>query len=100
MEPTIRVGQSVRVRHVACALLRVGDVVVYEGKAGIYMMHRIALISLDRTWFLHIGDAPSPAGPRRALMKSVVGRVDRQRRLPPLRVYAQLARTLVRRYLP
>ncbi len=100
MEPTILVGQSVRVRAMPEHALRVGDVVVYEGADGIYMMHRIALIAPSRVWFLHIGDAPTKEGPRRALMSSVVGRVDRQRRRPPLRVYAKALGTLLRRYVP
>ena len=88
-------------------LLRVGDVVVYEGKDGVYIMHRIVLISPSRSWFLHIGDAPTAAGPRRALMSRIVGRVDRQQRRPPIRVYLQAGRKLpraclglLRRYLP
>tara|TARA_R110002073_G_scaffold74100_2_gene181032 strand:- start:20464 stop:20766 length:303 start_codon:yes stop_codon:yes gene_type:complete len=100
MEPTIAVGQTVRVRAMPSSQLRVGDVVVYEGKDGVYIMHRIVVISPARIWFLHIGDAPTKAGPRRALMSSIVGRVDRQRRRPPVRVYLQAARTFVRSYLP
>ncbi len=100
MEPTILVGQKVRVRRVTASLLRIGDVVVYEGNQGIYMMHRIVLISPDRAWFLHIGDAPTKAGPRRARMSAIIGRVDRQRRRPPLRVYAQAVLRFGRRYLP
>ena len=100
MEPTIAVGQSVRVRAIPSQELRVGDVVVYEGNEGAYIMHRIVLIAPSRKWFLHIGDAPTGAGPRRALMASILGRVDRQRRRPPARVYLQAARTLLRRYLP
>ncbi|MCP4449596.1 MAG: hypothetical protein GY811_30330 [Myxococcales bacterium] len=100
MEPTVAVGQAVRVRAMPEHALRVGDVVVYEGADGIYMLHRIVLISPDRTWFLHIGDAPTRQGPRRALVSAIVGRVDRQRRRPPLRVYAQALRSLLRRYLP
>lgn len=99
MEPTIRVGQSVRVRAIPGPVLRAGDVVVYEGKDGVYMMHRIVLISPGRAWFLHIGDAPTRSGPRRALMSSIIGRVDRQRRRPPPRVYLQAARDVLRRYL-
>ena len=44
MEPTIAVGQSVRVRAIPSQELRVGDVVVYQGKEGAYIMHRIVLI--------------------------------------------------------
>ena len=99
MEPTIAVGQEVRVRAMPVGALRVGDVVVYEGAGGIYMMHRIVLFSPDRTWFLHVGDAPGPWGPRRARSESIVGRVDRQRRRPPLVTYVRAAQTLVRGWL-
>lgn len=92
------VGDTVRVRAMPDHALRVGDVVVYEGKEG-YVMHRIVLISPDRTWFLHVGDAPGCQGPSRAEMARIVGRVDRQRRRPPLRVYARALRTWVRGYL-
>ena len=97
MNPTIVVGQSVRVRAMPAANLRVGDVVVFEGK-GIYMMHRVVLFSLDRSWFLHIGDAPTKDGPRRALTSAIVGRADRQRRWPSPWVYAQALRKLLRRW--
>ena len=90
------VGHKVRVRAIPGHELRVGDVVVYEGVGETYIMHRIVLISPSRTWFLHIGDAPTKAGPRRALMSSIIGRVDRQRRRPPLRAYLQAARVVLR----
>jgi signal peptidase I len=86
MHPTIRVGETVRVRAVPRADLQVGDVVVYEGKDGIYMLHRIVLISSRRSWFLHIGDASSFSGPRRALSSAIVGRTDHARVPPKKRV--------------
>jgi signal peptidase I len=79
MEPTIQVGEKVRVHAVPLAKIGVGDVVVYEGKDGIYMLHRIVLISPRRSWFLHIGDAPTLAGPRRARMSAIVGRTNHPR---------------------
>ncbi len=97
MHPTITVGQGVRVRAMSAANLRVGDVVVFEGK-GIYMMHRVVLFSPDRSWFLHIGDAPTKDGPRRALTSAIVGRADRQRRRPSPWVYAQAVRKLLTRW--
>ena len=98
MEPTIRVGEQVRVRAVPEAAIRVGDVVVYRG-ARDFMLHRIVLIAPSRTWFLHIGDAPSTRAPGRAAMASIIGVVDLPRKLPPARVYARAARHALRAYL-
>jgi signal peptidase I len=98
MAPTIVVGESVRVRATPPHRLRVGDVVVYEGKDGIYMLHRIVLISPGRSWFLHLGDAPSTEGARRAPMSAIVGRTRHARRMPGTRVYLRTLRSaLVRR---
>lgn len=87
MEPTIAVGEKVRVHAVPASELRVGDVVVYEGADGIYMLHRIVLISPRRSWFLHIGDSLSGSGPRRAMVCSIVGRTKHRRRRPKYRLY-------------
>jgi signal peptidase I len=94
MEPTIMVGEKVRVHAVPTSALRVGDVVVYEGD-GIYMLHRIVLISPLRNWFLHIGDAPTMVGPRRARMSAIVGRTNHPWRMPKARLYILALKYLV-----
>ncbi len=97
MAPTIRVGEAVRVRALPIRDLRVGDVIVYEGGKDIYMLHRIVLISPSRAWFLHIGDAESFRGPRKALTSAIVGRTDHARRRPKLRVLAMAVPSMLLR---
>ena len=103
MAPTIAVGEKVRVHAVASGELRVGDVVVYEGAGEVYMLHRIVMISPSRKWFLHVGDAPTAAGPRRAELSAVVGRTKHARRYPSGSEMARLvwngARATLRRRL-
>lgn len=97
MEPTLHVGERVKIRGFEPAALRAGDVVLFEGaEEGVYILHRIALLVPASPWFFHIGDAPTPAGPRRAHRCRIVGRAEMPRRLPPPGVYLQLARNLAR----
>jgi hypothetical protein len=95
MEPTVRVGERVRIRAVPRSQLRVGDVVLFEGGHDDYILHRIVLLSPRRRWFLHTGDAPTPAGPRRALCSRIVGRAELPRRPIPPQRYLEAARTFV-----
>lgn len=96
MEPTIAVGESVRVREVLPAELAVGDVVVFNASAG-FVLHRVVFIAPGRRWFLHLGDAAVEESPRRAMMSSLMGRVNAlPRKRPGPWVYRNVARAWLR----
>jgi len=98
MVPTIALGEKVVVHAVPLKDLRVGDVVVHERNREEYIVHRIALISPGRRWFLHVGDAANAAAPCRAPCSAIVGRVNRQRRYPSPLVYLKWARSKLATY--
>ena len=103
MEPTIAVGEQVRVVATQPADLRVGDVVVFESADG-FILHRIVLLYRRGGWMLHEGDAASAHGPRRAMLESVIGRVPSlPRKMPRPRSIALALRNWaagMRRRLP
>lgn len=94
MEPTLRLGQQVRVR---VGRARIGDVVLFEtADRTTYVLHRLVWRAPGVPWFLHLGDAGSPLGPRFARVERIVGVAELPRRLPGPRTAAAVARALVR----
>jgi hypothetical protein len=83
MEPTIRLGDRVRIEP--CARGRTGEVVLFEATRG-HVLHRVVLALPGLPWFLHLGDAGSGDGPGLAHVSRVVGRARLPRRRPPLPV--------------
>lgn len=98
MEPTVKLGDRVRVR--ACAVVRTGDVILFEGARG-HVLHRVVLALPGLPWFVHLGDAGSPDGPGIAPKNTVVGRAELPRRQPSMGARAaglhRLARAARRR---
>lgn len=95
MEPTLRLGQQVRVR--AGRRARVGEVVLFEtADRQSYVLHRLVWRAPGVPWFLHLGDAGSPIGPRFARVERIVGVAELPRRRPGPRTVAAVARALAR----
>jgi hypothetical protein len=80
MEPTIRLGDRVRIE--ACRRVRSGDVALFAARRGGYVLHRVVLAVPGTGWFVHVGDAPSRAGPGLAHVRQLVGRAPVARRAP------------------
>lgn len=93
MEPTIKLGERVRVR--TCARIRAGDVILFAGARGC-VLHRVVLALPGVPWFAHIGDAGSPDGPGIADKRTVIGRADVPRQCPSVRARAAGLRRLAR----
>lgn len=81
MEPTIELGERVRIR--ACERVYAGDVVLFAGARG-NVLHRVVLALPGLPWFVHLGDAGSPDGPGVADKSAVIGRADVPRQCPSM----------------
>ena len=81
MEPTVRLGDRVRVQ--AADRIRAGDVVLFAGARG-HVLHRVVLALPGLPWFVHLGDAGSEDGPGVARKSAIIGRAALPRRQPSL----------------
>ena len=90
MEPTIRLGDRVRIE--ACARVGSGEVALFAARRGGYVLHRVVLAVPGTGWFVHIGDAGSGDGPGLAHVTQLVGRAPVARRVPPAPVWAAALR--------
>lgn len=81
MEPTIGVGDVVRVKSVTN--VRAGEVVVFETADGEgLVLHRVVLALPGVAWIAHVGDASSPRGTALFHRDRLIGRADVARRRP------------------
>lgn len=102
MEPTIQVGQKVRVR--ATRRPRIGDVVVFEtGSGDGYMLHRVLLTLPIVPWFIHGGDAVPRGEPGIAHRRQLIGTAEVPHRRPDalvlLRAIRRAARAAARTFV-
>ncbi len=99
MEPTVRLGDRVRVE--AGARVRAGDVILFEALRGGYVLHRVVLRVPGTSWLIHAGDARHEPGPRlldrlgATRCERVIGRADVPRRRVSWRLRAEALRWLV-----
>lgn len=77
MEPTILLGQRVKVTQ---GVPKNGDVILFESKTNQLILHRLVCWPMIGQWFWHIGDAPTPLGPRKAHKRAFIGVADMMRK--------------------
>ena len=97
MEPTIKVGDRVRVHACSGTDLRPGQVVLFEtGDGKELVLHRVVLAVPGLPYFLHIGDAGRARGPGICHRDRVIARADLPVKRPSLAMLAAAARRTIR----
>jgi len=96
MEPTIRAGDTVRVRRVE--RVRAGDVVVFETADGAaLMLHRVVLALPNVPWIAHLGDASRPRATALFHRDRLIGVADVPKRPPRTAAVVMALARLARR---
>ena len=102
MEPTIELGDRVRIEACSPARVRAGDIVLIESPGG-HVLHRVVFCIPATGWLLHIGDSEACRAPGVAHTSQLIGRAALPRRLAgPGAFWAgalHVARALARRVI-